>query len=122
MVLSETHAMKHLTISLTPNGSFRLHLTTHSVIIPATEAGIYLLATTIRDWQALSTPAIATPGNPTQHQINEALRGASWGQVLQLAGHRRRRAEIKAATGITVRTAKRKKPASRQLSLADLGL
>ncbi|PYS90890.1 MAG: hypothetical protein DMF62_03560 [Acidobacteria bacterium] len=109
--------MKSLTIALAPNGSFRLQLPTHFVDIPATEAGIHLLATTIRDWT--QDAKIATPGSPTQAQILEALRGASWGEPKQLAGHSKRRADIKAATGVVVRPAKKEK---HQLSLADLGL
>jgi hypothetical protein len=107
--------MKHLTISLTPDGSFNLHFPDgHSVIIPVTGQGAFILASTIRDWT--ETALIASKGNPTQHQITAALKGATWGPPLQLAGDRRRRADIKAATGVTVRGAKR------PLSLADLGL
>jgi hypothetical protein len=108
--------MKHLTISLTPDGSFRLHLPSHSVTIPCTEAGARILATTIREWQDAPAPRVATPSAPIQAQIDAMLKGPGWGDLLQLAGDRRRRAEIKAATGVTIKQGK--KP----LSLADLGL
>lgn len=109
--------MKQLTIALAPNGSFRLQLPTHFIDIPVSEAGIHILATTIREWT--EDAKIATPGSPTQAQIIEALRGASWGEEKLLAGAAKRRAEIHAATGVTVRPAKKQK---HQLSLADLGL
>jgi len=83
------------------------------------EKGASLLATTIRDWTDSPNPRIATPAAPTQAQIIEALKGASWGEPKQLAGAAKRRAEIHAATGVTVRAAKKSK---HQLSLADLGL
>lgn len=109
--------MKQLTISLAPSGAFRLHLPTHFIDIPASEAGIHLLATTIREWT--EDAKIATQGSPTQAQIIEALRGTSWGEEKLLAGAAKRRADIKTATGVTVRPAKKQK---HQLSLADLGL
>jgi len=109
--------MKSLTISLAPNGSFRLQLPTHSIDIPVSEKGATLLATTIREWT--EDAKIGTTASPTQAQIIEALRGASWGEEKLLAGAAKRRAAIAAATGVTVRPAK--KP-PHQLSLADLGL
>ena len=110
--------MTPLSISLTPSGSFRLHLPDgHSVVIEASPRGLSILAATIRDWTEYAL--IGEAANPTQHQIALALKGASWGEPLQLAGARKRRAEIKAATGVTVRAAK---PLKRPLSLADLGL
>jgi len=116
--------MKSLTISLAPNGSFRLQLPTQGLAapgryidIPATEAGIHILYNTIRDWT--EDAKIGTTASPTQAQIIEALRGASWGEAKQLAGSARRRADIKAATGVTVRN---KAAGKKQLSLADLGL
>ena len=117
MRAKESHTMKSLTISLAPNGSFRLQLPTHYVDIPANEKGISILATTIREWT--EDAKIATPQAPTQAQILEALRGSSWSTPPQLAGAAKRRAEIHAATGVTVRPAKKEK---HQLSLADLGL
>jgi hypothetical protein len=124
-VSTETNPMTPLGISLTADGHFRLHLPSHSVVIPCSADGAAILASTIRDWT--EEARIAEKGAPTQHQINEALRGAQWGQVLQLAGARKRRAEIKAATGVTVRTPKRrpeKKPTHEELSamLTELGL
>jgi hypothetical protein len=109
--------MKTLSISLTADGSFRLHLPSHSITIEASPRGLPLLVRTIREWS--EEARIATKGAPIQAQINDALKGEAWGQVLQLAGARKRRAAIKAATGITVRAGKR---AKKQLSLADLGL
>jgi hypothetical protein len=108
--------MKSLSISLTANGSFHLHLPTHSITIPCSEAGAKILATTIREWQDALKPAVATPSAPIQAQIDAMLKGPGWGDLLQLAGAKKRRAEIKAATGVTVRAGK--KP----LSLSDLGL
>ena len=110
--------MKSLTISLAPNGSFRLQLPTHSIDIPVSEKGATLLATTIREWT--EDAKIGHIGSPIQSQIIEALRGASWGEAKQLAGAAKRRAEIHAATGVTIREAKKKQ--KHQLSLADLGL
>jgi len=109
--------MKSLTISLAPNGSFRLQLPTHFIDIPVSEKGATILATTIREWT--EDARIGTTASPTQAQIIEALRGASWGEAKQLAGSARRRADIKAATGVTVRN---KAAGKKQLSLADLGL
>jgi hypothetical protein len=111
----EIHAMKHLAISLTAAGSFRLHFPDgHSVVIGTNPHCLPILVATIRDWT--EEALIASKGSPIQAQINEALKGATWGPALQLAGARKRRAEIKAATGVTVR------PGKKQLSLADLGL
>jgi hypothetical protein len=110
--------MKQLTISLAPSGAFRLHLHSHHVDIPATEAGIHLLATTIREWT--EDARIATPGSPTQAQILEALKGTQWGEEKQLAGAQKRRAEIAAATGVRIRSISGAK--QKQHLLADLDL
>ena len=99
--------MKQLSIALTPAGHFLLTFPgdtqSHSVVIPATEAGTHLLANTVRDWTELARIGREAP---TGHQITEALRGASWGEPKALFGKYQRRADIKAATGITVRQKK----------------
>ena len=119
--------MKSLSISLTPSGAFCLHIpnpTPHNVIIPATGLGASLLAKTIRDWTDASL--LCSTGNPIQAQIDEELRGESWGSPKQLAGKARRFAEIRAATGVKVKTckpfARSKKPKKMAITLADLGL
>lgn len=109
-----------LQITLAPDGRFRLHFPSHFVDIAVTEAGGLLLASVIQHWEQGET-RVGSDGAPTQAQVLQALLGEGWGEEKQLAGDRKRWAEIKASTGVKIRVYD-SKGRQKNLSLEDIGL
>ena len=95
-------------ISLGADGRLLLHLPMHIVALPLGETGVALLRHILQS-ASDGQRGIGEAGNPTQHDINAWLRGPEGQAALQLAGDRKRRADIQARTGVIIRQAKPEK-------------
>lgn len=109
-----------LSISLAPDGRLRLIFPSHHVDITVGETGAFLLASVIQHYEMGETK-VGSDGAPTQAQVLQSLLGDGWGEEKQLAGDRKRWSEIRASTGVKIRTFD-EKGRQKNLSLEDIGL
>lgn len=89
-------------ISLAADGSIALHLPLHTCRVQMTVEGVALLRHVLQ----ANERRLGDDGNPTQWQLDQWLKSAEGRGALQLAGDRKRFADIKAKTEVGVRKIK----------------
>jgi hypothetical protein len=89
-------------ISLAANGNINLHLPMHVAQVPMSVEGVALLRHVLQA-NTKGARKVGEDGNPTQWQLDAWLKSPQGQGALQLAGERKRFAQIKAATDVQVR-------------------
>jgi hypothetical protein len=105
-------------ISLAANGNLLLHLPLHKCQVPLSVAGLAVIRHVLQA-NAKGRTKLGQDGNPTQHNLDTWLKSPSGQGALQLAGDRKRFAEIKRATDVEVKRMN-KVPINLDLDVMDL--